>query len=92
MCTTTQRLQWKKITPQNEFSLLLAKNKGAAEGTVFQSKKIRNSFCSDQNETQIVAEACSVPILSSQLFTDVLVMLDHLLCAFIKAHHFCLVS
>lgn len=43
MCTTTQHLQWKKITPQNEFSLMLAKNKGAAQGTVFQSKKTRNS-------------------------------------------------
>lgn len=92
MCTTTRRLQWKKITPQNELSLWLAKNKGAAQGTVFQSKKMRNSFCSDQNGIQIVGEACSVPILNSQLFTDVLVMLDHLLCAFIKTHHFCRVS
>lgn len=75
MCTTTQHLQWKKITPQNEFSLMLAKNKGAAQGTVFQSKKIRNSFCSDQNGREIVGEGCAVPVLSSQLFTDVLVML-----------------
>lgn len=83
MCTTTQPLQWKKITPQNEFSPLLAKNKGAAQGTAFQSKKIRNYFCSDQNRRQIVEEACSVP-LSSQLFTDVLVMLDHLLMCLYK--------
>lgn len=40
---------------------------------------MRNSLCSDQNGGQIVGEACSVPVLSSDLFTDVLVMLDHML-------------
>lgn len=60
MCTTTQGLQWKKITPQNEFSPWLTKNKGAAQGTAFQRMKIRNYFCSDQNGTEIVEEAYSV--------------------------------
>lgn len=84
MCTATQCLQWKKIILQTQFSLLLATNKGAAQSTVFQSKKIRNSFCSDQNGRHIVGEACSVSVLSSELFTDVLVMLDHLLMCLYK--------
>lgn len=35
-------------------------------------------FCG-QNGGQIVGEACSVPVLSSGLFTDMLAILDHVL-------------
>lgn len=58
---------------------MLNKNKGTVRGTVFQSKKMRNFLFSDQNGGQIAVEACSVPILSSGLFTDMLAILDHVL-------------
>lgn len=68
MCTATEREKWKKIILQTEFSLRLTKNEGTVQGTVFQSKKMRNSFCSDQNGGQIVGEACSILVLSSNQF------------------------
>lgn len=40
---------------------------------------MRNSLCSDQNGGQVSEEACAVPVLSGDVFTDVLVMLDRVL-------------